>query len=1101
MFVWCCVSAMANFTAISHRQYPTANKILPSAISIDPDLLKMGRFMKSRLIFFVLALAIFNVSAFGQLSSGTILGTVSDTSGAVIPGVSIKITNTAIGLVRDALTNESGNYRVDQLPIGTYIVGAELTGFKKEVRQNIKLDIDARLRIDFTLNPGSVAEVVEVTSQAPVVQTDDSSIGQVVEERKIITLPLNGRDFSQLAYIVPGAFAPRQGSSLGNRGGFSVAGLSEDTNQFLLDGVNNNGTGTMEIAARINVDAVGEFKIQTSTYSAQYGRYAGAQVDVVTKSGTNQIHGSGFAFTRNDNLDARNVFDPYPLAHLPEFRRHQYGVTIGGPIIKDKLFYFGGYQGQRQVNFQTTAPSVPLPEFWGGNLSGMSQQARDPVTNQPFPGNIIPANRIHPISLKFRPYWPAPTKPGALFANGSALLAQPDNFNQPNGKIDWNISSNHSFHGSYNYFNDKLIELPIAGNPEVPGFATDSRIVSQGLSLSEIWTVNAKVVNEFRAGLGRVRRERFQENRSKNLNAEFGIPGTTADTESQAWGLPYVTVAGFSRIGDNTNMPQPRRDQTWTIADNISWVEGNHALKFGGDYYLQQMNLVLFSNARGVFDFNGSRTGNAFADFLLGLPSVTQRQPPLGPLSAHPRRTSINAFLQDDWKVTRNLTINLGMRYEYTGRLREKFGKLAEFDPTMNGGRGGMRVVGTNPRFDNAVATFKTLYPSLTVERGASQLYKNDANNFAPRIGLAWNPLSKTVVRAAYGVFYSIDDLCYCDYYQNPPFNLGQRLTTGSGISWDNPWGSGAFSTAGNISMAGIDPNLAEPYYQQWSLDIQHEIPGGVVLDVSYQGKNGTKLPRSRDINQPLNRATRIRPYANFDRSSFLENSGKSSYHGLHTRIEKRTSRGESFLVSYVWGKMIDDASSQPQDSYNLKLERALSSDDVRHRFSASYIYPLPFARNAQGAAGILFGGWEISGIVRANSGSPITSALSIANSGTGNTGWDRPNLIGNPRLDHPTAKGWWNAAAFATPAPGEFGNAGRNVLIGPGFASGDLSILKKLNFKEDQQIQLRFEFFNVTNHPNYNNPSSRNTNTSNFGVIASAQPSRQIQLGLKYLF
>jgi len=1053
-----------------------------------------------------------SATAFGQLSSGTILGTVADTSGAFIPGVQIKLSNTAIGVTRETITNESGNYRVDQLPVGTYTVEAELSGFKKGLRSSITVDIDARVRIDFTLSPGDVSEVVDVTAAAPLVQTDDSSVGQVVEERKILTLPLNGRDFSQLAYIVPGAFAPRPGSSLGNRGGFSVAGLNENTNQFLLDGINNNGTGTMEIAARINVDAVGEFKTQTNTYSAQYGRYAGVQVDVVTKSGTNQVHGSGFAFTRNDNVDARNVFDPYPIKNLPEFKRHQYGVTIGGPIIKDKLFYFVGYQGQRQYQFQTTSPSVPLPAFWNGDLSAMPQIAYDPLTpGQPFPGNIIPRDRIHPISLKFRPYWPDPTQPG-LARNGHALLPIPDNFNQPNGKIDWNISPNHTFHGSYNYFYDSLIELPIAGNPEVAGFSTDSKIISGGLSLSEVWTVRPTIVNEFRAGYGRVRRERFQQDVKQNLSVQFGILGTTADVDPIAWGLPYVTIAGLSRIGDNTNMPQPRADQTYSVADNISIVRGNHAFKFGGDYYLQLMNLVLISNGRGTFDFNGSRTanpiggggGNPLADFLLGLPDVTQRQPPLGPLSSHPRRTSTNWFFQDDWKLRHNFTLNIGLRYEFTGHLREKYGKLATFDPTLNGGKGGMRLVGSSPRFDNAVATFQALYPTLTIARSSKELYKNDINNFAPRIGFAYSPLQKMVVRAAYGIFYNIDPLCFCDYYQNPPFNLGQRFTTADGISWDNPWG---VAKGTGIQMSGLDPNMAEPYYQQWNFGIQHEVPGGVVLDVSYQGKKGTKLARDRDVNQPLDRITGIRPYANFSRITYLEYSASSIYHGLHTRIEKRTSRGQTFLMSYIFSKMIDDASSSPQDSYNLHLERSLSSDDVRHRFSASYILPLPFgpgqpfAQNLRGLAEAVFANWELSGILRVNSGSPQTPVLSINNSGTGNTGWDRPDLIGNPVLSNPTSKSWWNASAFAIPTKGTFGSAGRNILIGPGSATLDFSVLKKFDVRESQQLQFRFELFNALNHPNYFTPATT-SNVSNFGSIASTlTPARQIQGGLKYLF
>jgi outer membrane receptor protein involved in Fe transport len=1061
---------------------------------------------------FVLTVLAMATPAFSQLSSGTILGTVADQTGAVIPGVSVRLSNPATNFSRETLTNESGNFRVDQLPIGTYNVEVELAGFKKELRNNIKVDIDQRVRLDFVLEPGQVSEVLEVTMAAPLVQSEDSSVGQVIEERKIVTLPLNGRDFSQLAYIVPGAFAPRPGSSLGNRGGFSVAGLNENTNQFLLDGVNNNGTGTMEIAARINVDAVGEFKVQTGTYSAQYGRYAGAQVDVVTKSGTNNIHGTGFGFLRNDNLDARNFFDPYPLAKLPEFKRLQFGASIGGPIIRNKVFFFAGYQQQRSSSFITTAPSVPQPKFFNGDLSAFSGTIKDPETGLPFQNNQIPANKISPITKAFAQFWPAPTS-SSLTKNASALLPTPDNFEQPNGKIDWQITPNHRFAGSYNYYNNKLFEWPIAGRPEVPGFMTDSLIRSQGLSLAETATLGTNMVNEFRAGLGRVRRVRQQEHIGTNWNATLGIPGTAADVEPLAWGVPYVTITGFSRIGDNTNMPQPRVDQTFSIADNFSILKANHAFKFGVDYFQQQMNIVFITNGRGVFDFTGFATGNAMADFLLGIPFTTTRNPPLGPLSSHPRRTSINGFFQDDWKATRSLTFNIGLRYEFTGHIREKYGKLAAFDPTIDGGKGGMRLIGDSPRFDNAVDTFQKLYPTLSIVRSSEELVQNDKNNFAPRFGFAWSPRSGTVVRGAYGIFYQIDDLCYCDYYQNPPFNLSQRFTnTASNIqvTMADPWA--ATSAVGAISMSGVDKNLAEAYYQQFSLGIQHEVPGGLVLDVSYQGKKGTKLDRIRDINQPVDRsvASPVRPFPLFSRINYLENSASSIYHGLHTRVEKRTSRGESFLLSYVFGKMIDDATSSPQDSYNLKAERALSSDDVRHRFSLSYIYPLPFGKNerfghnVKGVIGELVSDWELSGIARTNSGSPLNPQMSGNNSRTGN-GWDRPNLIGDPKKSDPSPDSWWNAKAFCTNAacglaPGSFGTAGRNILIGPGSTQIDFSVQKRFDVAEAQQLQFRFEAFNVLNHANFDSPTAT-PNSSRFGVASSAQASRQLQFGLKYIF
>jgi hypothetical protein len=546
-------------------------------------------------------------------------------------------------------------------------------------------------------------------------------------------------------------------------------------------------------------------------------------------------------------------------------------------------------------------------------------------------------------------------------------------------------------------------------------------------------------------------------------------------------------------------------DQTFTITDSISILRGNHALKFGGDYFRQENNIVFVSTGRGRFDFSGQITGNAFADFLLGLPTVTQRQPPLGPLSSHPRMTSFAGFFQDDWKVSKALTFNLGLRYEFNGPLAEKFDRLSTFDPTLNGGLGGMRLVGDSTRYDSAVAKFRQVYPTLFIQKGGT-LTKKDTNNLAPRVGFAYSPTASSVIRGGYGIYYQVESLCFCDYYQNPPFNLAERFTNQNGVTLSNPWGATGGSTT---TLAGLDYNLASPYYQHASLDVQQQLPGQVIVDVTYQLKKGTKIARSRDINQPLDRSSAAaaarRPYPQFGRTSLRENSGNSIYHGLHTRVEKRTSNGSSFLMAYIWGRLIDDLSNSPQDSYNLGLERGLSMDHVAHRFSLSYVYPLPFGAGRQfgsGSKGLikeLFGDWELSGIARANSGSPYTATLTTNTSLTGNT-WDRPNAVGNPNRSDPTPGNWWDRNAFVTPPTGTFGTAGRNTLIGPGAVQVDASLLKVVKVTESQELQFRFEMFNVLNRANFNAPTS--TIGANFGVTSSTvSPNRELQFGLKYLF
>jgi hypothetical protein len=1074
-------------------------------------------------------LCLLAISALAQLSSGTILGTVTDASGALVPGVTVKIINPATSLAREVVTNEDGNFRVESLPIGFYQVEFEKAGFKKEIRAGVKVDIDQRVRVDVALSAGAVTDVVNITAEASLVQKDDTSLGQVIEERKIVTLPLNGRNFSQLAYIVPGAFAPRAGSQLSARGSFAVAGLHESYNQFLLDGVNNNGAGTMEINSRVNIDAVGEFKVQTGVYQAQYGRYAGAQVDVVTKSGTNELHGSAFAFTRNDNLDTRNALDSVTRKGdpLPEFKRHQFGAALGGPIIKDKLFYFAAYQGQRQGKFLTVTPSVPLPQFFTGDLSVYTTPIRDPqragactVTDRTacFPGNIIPTNRISAIAQKFFGFWPAPTTTG-LVRNTRVLLPNPDNYDQPTTKINWNINSRHSLSGMYNFYDERFLETL---GSDFPQFLSDSLVRSQTLALSEVWTISSAMVNEFRAGFSRLNRSRLSRNRDRNYNQEFGILGAAADTEREAWGVPLVNVTGFSSVGDSATLPQPRIEMPFTVADTLSIQRGNHSFKLGGDYFKQVINgALLLLNARGAFNFTGSVTGNAFADFLLGLPATASRQPPLGPVTSYSRRNNGSLFFQDDWRATRGLTLNLGIRWDFMGALTEKNQKLSTFDPYINGGRGGLRLVGDDAFWNNAVATYQRLFPNVYIERGSNHLYRPDWNNVAPRLGLAWSPFpdKNTVVRAGYGVFFQIQEAGFNEFWLNPPFFIAQTFTnTTAGIPWSNPFaGNPALPS---LTAVAIDKFLATPYAQQWALNVQHQLPGAVVLDASYVGKKGTKLRQTRDINQPLNRssaaaAVASRPFAGFAQIAQQENSANSIYHGLQLRGEKRASNGMTFLVSYIYGKMIDNTvisgantppgTQLPQDSYNLAAERALSSDDIRHRFSASYIAPLPFGRgrkflsNLDGFGQAVLGGWELAGIYRANTGSPFNPVLSVDNSRTTNRR-DRPNLIGNPNLSNPTSQRWWDVTAFVIPPAGSFGTAGRNVLIGPGTNLWDFSLQKNFYIRERHQAQFRFDLFNFLNHANYNTPVTT-VNAANFGAVTTAQDSRQIQLGLRYQF
>jgi hypothetical protein len=1045
--------------------------------------------MRRQLLKALLLTLILTTSAWSQVSRGTILGTVKDPSGAVIPGVSVTVVNEGTNLSRSLITDETGSFNAELLPVGKYRIEAELAGFRKEVRTGIELHVDQKARADMTLQVGDVAEVVQVDAAAPLVQTEDASLASTMDNRKIIELPLNGRDIAQLAYLIPGAFAPRQGSSLGGRGGFSIAGQTENTNQLMLDGVNNNGGGTHEISARVNVDAIQEFKIQTNTYGAQYGRFAGAQVDAVTKSGTNEYHGNLYYFHRNDNLDARNAFDPWPLDKKPEFKRHQYGATIGGPIQKNKTFFFAGYQGQRQYKLNTKTGTLPLSEYWDGDFSRSGRTITDPVTRQPFQGNRIPANRISQQALQYRQFFPLATDTSKAVGNYTALQPAPDNYHLVNARVDHTINTKQSIFASYTNYNNDLIEYPIAGNPTIPDFAVDGHIYSQLFALSHVYTITPTFINEVRLGFNRLIRVRDPLTyKDRYVNQELGIKGTIADQFPMTRGVPYVDITGMERIGDNTNIPQHNYNQAYTLVDNMSLQRGPHALKFGVDYYKKGQNTIFITNPRGRLNFAGTITGYGFADFLLGLPSRTERNIPGNcercGIDFHTWISSMNAFIQDDWKVNSRLTLNLGVRYELNWPFQEKYNKLMNFDP----------VTATLLRADHL----------------KSPLYNMDKNNFAPRIGVAFRPFddTKTVVRGGFGVFYGVDSLCNCSYYSiNPPnfYNEAYTPDATTPLTLTDPFPAARQSTA--LSIFGSPKDYPNYYYTNWSVSVQRELPGDFVVETIYEGKKGMRLYQSRNINQAVPGAGSLlsrRPYQQWETITWQDAIGMSIYHGGTLKVEKRFSHGLSLLSSYTYGKMIDDAGN-PQNSYDLHAERGLSDFHNKHRYTASSVIELPFGdgrRFLSGSTGVarsLLSGWEVSTIFIARSGQPFTPIYTNDNSGTGQFR-DRPNLVADPQIDNPGPQGWFNVAAFQNPGAGKFGNAGKGSLIGPGMWSADTSLIKNTRIREGKNLQFRAEFFNVLNHTNLDAPNVQ-VNSANFGRIFSAQDSRQIQFGMKLFY
>jgi hypothetical protein len=1070
------------------------------------------------------------VPAAAQSFTATIRGTVKDQSGAVVPGANITVQNTNKGWTRTTVTNDLGDYVVTQLPADTYSISAQLTGFKTEVREAIVLQVGQEARIDFSLAVGGLEEKVVVTAGAPLVQSENAMVGNVIDEQKIKEMPLNGREFWQLARLAPNVFEPPAGSTLGFRGGFNVAGNPEVNNYFLLDGIDNNDETTAQPTHRPSVDGIREFKVLTGIYSAEYGRQSGGQIIITTKSGTNEFHGTAFEFLRNDNLDARNFFLVGPK---PELKRNQFGGSFGGPVFKDRTFFFTTYEGLRLTESVARLRTVPTDKMRRGDLSELAANVfiRDPqktgncnATDQTacFPGRIIPDARQHKTSRALLDFWPRANLPGT--GNNFAFNgARTQNQNQFSARIDHKFSNNNNLFGSYQFMQRESFEPsnPLCGDRGLPLFSCTEPERTQHIALVDTHVFSARLINEARVGYNRLRTNRFQDDLALgNVVQKLGLPqgGSQglAGPEFFNTGVPQVAVTGFATIGGPTNLPQGRRANTYHVADSVTYTSGSHTIKGGADYKWFLFNSFFTQDGRGNFSFNGAFTGNAFADFLLGTLRTAARAP--GEPFSNTYTSQAGFYAQDDWKVSQKLTLNFGFRYELNVPEEERVNKFSSFDPAT--GRVPVadgRLLDVNP----ATGALVTVGTSSLGRR----MWRLDKNNVAPRFGFAYRPFgdSSTVIRGGYGVFYNqiVAGNGLSQMYRGIPFRTRQSITntpTQVISTWENLFPAGAGAAA--FTPQGINPDFPSAYIQQWSFGVQRELQGNMVIDLTYLGSKGTRLPISFDINQPTPAAGAIqsrRPYRQWSNINFRDAVGTSNYHGFSLRVERRFSAGLSFLSQWTYSKSIDLGSPPStagageagvMNPKNLKGERGLSEFDQRHNFTTSVVYELPWGRgkrwmsNAPAVVDHILGGWQLTGIVRFQSGRPFTVTTGRDMSNTG--GANRPNVVGNPKLDKPTANRWFNTDAFSDVLPAgvfAYGSAGKNILIADGINNIDLGLFKNFNLGEERRLQFRAEFFNAANHANFGVPE-RNRQSSAFGRVSSTTTlNRQIQFGLKFNF
>ena len=1109
--------------------------------------------MKTAILLFAGA-AVILAQTYGELA-----GTVTDPSGAVLANVEVKLTHNANGRTRSVRTTEAGVYAAPFLSPGRYEVAAGLSGFKTAIRRGVDIQVDVKTRIDLSLEIGAVSETVEVTAAAPLINSENAAVGTVIENRRIVELPLNGRNWLQMVALSPNVSAEmrasghvdsRQGGERG-RQPISIAGQRQFFNRFTLDGVENTDVNYNTYVVRPSIEALEEFKIQTGIYSAEFGR-ATSQINATTRAGGNQFHGALFHFLRNDKLDAKEW---QVRGDKNPFRRNQYGFVGSGRLVRDRLFFMSNFEGARDVRtLQGLTTTAPAP-WRTGDFAGQPNVIFDPLTRSndraagatAFAGNQIPRSRLHPAAVKLLEFYPEPTVTGLRTIGSDPNYVRQRKRQAPSSqftqRFDLNESSRSAWFGRFSW-GDEF-------ERRIENFATQEGGVQVNVRqwmVSNTRTLSPSVMNETRFGYNTFDNDlilRYAYER--DITKELGIRGLVSPT-ANAWGSPAIQLgSGLTSFGENGNGPWIYRNRTMQFLNNTSIVRGKHSFRLGAevrrDIYNAQGNTV----ARGRFYFNGllstnpaqgaARPGaaNLFAELMLGFPQRSERA--LGLASADLRSISTYAYFEDAWKITPKLTITAGLRYEMTPPWYEPNRRLMNIQ-MFGWGPGARTPIMTRPGDgdfnDGLHFRFADVIPTQTGDDklGRSTI-RTDRNDFAPRVGIAWSPNANWSIRLGGGLFYTQDQ-------GNPRFDMVRNIAgrgdfTGSDLvpnsTLDDPWSSERQSftcpgwtgnCVGQPFVLGNVNSRRTPYVGQWLLNIQRQLGDGLALEAGYMGNLGRKLERLRSTNEPylrtgLNDNSSVqsrRPFPVYGIIQQVDGVVKSNYHAMNLKLTKRFSRGLNVLAGYTWAKAIDDASgirssggeqSIAKWDWNLKDERGLSQFHTAHRFVMSAIYEVPFFSTAPAIARHVFGGWQASGIATVSTGNPVRVGVIGDTNNLGGEG-NYPDATGlSPNQNAGWPDRFWNTQAFDISSPElryRFGNTGRNTLIGPGYSNIDFSLLKNIAAPwEGHRVQFRWEVFNSLNNANWNVPSPDVRNAATFGRVLSARNMREMQFALKYLF
>lgn len=1073
--------------------------------------------MRMRLLLAFMSLAVLPALAAAQATGGSIRGTITDSSGAVVADAAVTAVNDATGVKLGTVSNAEGIYAFPVLAPGSYTLTAEHPGFKKAVRKGVEIQLNQVARIDLSLEVGAVVEQVAVEEKAPLVDRETASLGRVVASRDVAELPLNKRNFAQLATLMPGSnFGSPDNIGGGGRpddprprSGIFVNGTRESSSTYLVDGVDNYDRIHTTVGIKPSVDAIREFKVQTSLYSAEFGRNAGGVVNVSVKSGTNAFHGSLYEFLRNQALDARNFFSP-PTQPKPHYVLNQYGGTLGGPIKRDRTFFFASYEIYRERRAQTIVSTVPTAAMRRGDFTGQAA-IFDPITRLQFANNQIPSARIDRPSAALIALYPEPNLAG-LANNFVHSPVREQDIDQVDSRVDHSFGEKANLFVRYSFGDvDTITPAPLPGKAQGGAgftFAGPNKHRTQGVAIGYNHILMPALVNELRLGYTRIRLGAVPFFFGERISEELGIPGANLDAVSS--GLTSINITGFRGLGNSSFLPIIKYLNTYQVTDNVHWTRGKHVVKMGVHFLRPQTNHFQSGNPMGRFAFTAgftqnpaapTGTGHALASFLLGYPSNTQRTAQLGP--NYHRYIEYANYFQDDWKITPRLTLNLGLRYELITPAVSKRDYLSNFD----------------------FASGRIVLAGKDVSRTAG--IKTDTNNFAPRVGFAfsWNP--KTVVRGGYGVFYDtvpmfaqLRPFPYLITYTRAPstFVPENRMSEGFPAT-DFDIAKNAATPFGTIDAVPFDNPLA--YIQQTNLNVQRTLVNDLAVTVAYVGTFGRRLRWVYDENIVRVPGPGVvqqrKPYFNVVPNvvgiTTNHPEASSTYHSFQLTADKRFSRGLSFLGSYTWAHWIDNAVSEagygaggpnPLNILNRRLDRGSSNADIRHRLVGSWIYELPFGEgkrwgNRKDLATWILGGWQANGITTLQTGLPftVTEAASLLNTGGGN----RADRLGQGTLDERTVARWFDTAAFGPPAQYAFGTAGRNLLYGPGMVHFDFSLFKNVRFGESRNLQFRSEFFNFFNTPQFGLPAATR-GAGGFGQISSlVADMRQIQFSLKFLF